>query len=96
MKKFIFFASSLHYIQICNYTLNHDHKFKTMIVFKDVRVPKSKRVYVFFFLECFEHMNPFLWNILKFTKELKQLGVHTFDKEERTLKQKNHLSTCFF
>jgi len=44
-------------------------RFKTIIVFKDTQVLKSKRVYVFLFFECFEHMDPFLWNILKFTKK---------------------------
>jgi len=67
---------ALHYSQIYNFTLNHDYKFKIIIMFKDIWVLKSKRVYVFLFLECFEHMNPFLWNILKFTRKLKQFGKH--------------------
>jgi len=32
--------------------------------------------YVFLFFECFEHMDPFLWNILQFTKKLKWFGEH--------------------
>jgi hypothetical protein len=69
-------------------------RFKTIIVFKDTQVLKSKRVYVFLFFECFEHMDPFLWNILKFTKKWKQFGEH-FDKGKGLLIFKNHLSTCF-
>jgi hypothetical protein len=56
---------TLDYSQIYNFTLNHDYKFKTIIMFKDVWVSKFKKVYVFLFFECFEHMDPFLWNILK-------------------------------
>ncbi len=33
--------------------MNHDYNFKTIIVLK----------------QCFEHMDPFLWNMLKFTKK---------------------------
>jgi hypothetical protein len=35
---------------------------------KDIWVLKSKNIYVYIFFECFEHMDPFLWNILKFKK----------------------------
>jgi hypothetical protein len=66
-----FLHQALHYIQIYNFTLKHDHKFKIIIVFKDVQIPKFKRVYVFLIFECFEHMDPLLWNILKSTKKLK-------------------------
>ncbi len=31
---------------------------------------------MFFFCECFEHMDPFLWNTLKFKKKLKRFGEH--------------------
>jgi hypothetical protein len=51
---------ALHCIQIYNFTLNHDHKFKIMIELKDVQVSKSKRIYVFLFFECFEHLDPSL------------------------------------
>jgi hypothetical protein len=67
---------ALHYSQIYNFTLNHDYKFKIIIVFKDIWILKSKRAYVFLFFECFEHMDLFLWSILKFTKKLKQFGKH--------------------
>ncbi len=63
---------ALHYSQIYNFTLNHDYKFKTIIVWKDILL-KSKMVYVFLFFEFFEHIDPFLWNILKFTKNLNDL-----------------------
>jgi hypothetical protein len=56
----IFLHQTLHYNQIHNFTVNHDYKFKTILVLKDVRVPKSKKLYVFLFFECFEHMDPFL------------------------------------
>jgi hypothetical protein len=72
---------ALHYSQICNFILNHDYKFKTIIVLKDVWISKSKRVYAFLFFKCFEHMDPFLWNILKFTKKLKWFGEHLIRKK---------------
>jgi hypothetical protein len=69
---FIFILhQALHYSQIYNFTLNHDYKFKTIIVLKDVQISKSKKNYVFLFFENFEHMDLFLWNILKFTIKLK-------------------------
>jgi len=37
---------ALHYSQIYNFTLNHDYKFKIIIMFKDIWILKSKRVYV--------------------------------------------------
>jgi hypothetical protein len=40
---------SLHYNQIYNFTLNHDYKFKTIIVFKDNQVLKFKRLYMYFY-----------------------------------------------
>jgi hypothetical protein len=67
---------TLHYSQIYNFTLKHDYKFKTRIMLKDIWVLKSKKAYVFFFFEFFEHMNPFSWNILRFTKKLKWFGEH--------------------
>jgi hypothetical protein len=76
IKTQFFLHQALHYSQIYNFTFNHDYKFKTIIVFKDIRILKSKRVYVFLFFECFEHMDPFLCNILKFTKKLKTFGEH--------------------
>ncbi len=56
-------------------------------MFKDVWVSKSKSIYVFLFFECFEHMDPFLWSILKFTKKIEMIEW-TFDKEKGLLKQK--------
>jgi hypothetical protein len=40
-----------------------------------------KGIYILVF-ECFEHMDPFLWNILKFTKKLKQFGEHLIMKKD--------------
>jgi hypothetical protein len=39
-------------------------------------------------------MDPFLWNLLMFTKKLKQFGEHLI-KEKGLLIQKTHMSTCF-
>jgi hypothetical protein len=39
-------------------------------------------VYVFLFFECFELMDPLLWNILKFTKKLKQFGEHLIKEKD--------------
>jgi hypothetical protein len=71
IKTHLFLHQALHHNYIYNFTLNHNYKFKTIIMFKDVWVSKSKRIYVFLFFEHFEDMDPFLWNILKFTKNLK-------------------------
>jgi hypothetical protein len=35
-----FLHQALHYSQIYNFILNHDYKFKTMIMFMDVRISK--------------------------------------------------------
>jgi hypothetical protein len=72
---------ALDFSQIYNFALSHDYKFKTKIVLKDVWVSKSKSIYVFLFFECFEHMDPFLWSILKFTKNLKWFGEHLIRKK---------------
>jgi hypothetical protein len=74
MKNQMFLHQALDYNQIYNFTLDHDYKFKIIIMFKNVWVSKSKSVYVFLFFECFEHMDPILWNTLKFTKKLKWFG----------------------
>jgi hypothetical protein len=59
----LFLHQALHYSQIYNFTMDHDYKFKIIIMFKDVWITKSKSMYVFLFFECFEHMDPFLWII---------------------------------
>jgi hypothetical protein len=82
IKTQFFLHLDLHYSHIYNFTLNYDYKFKTIIVLKDVWVSKSKKVNVFIFLEHFEHMDPFLWNILKFTKKLKWFGEHLIRKND--------------
>jgi hypothetical protein len=82
IKSQIVLHQTLDYNQIYNFTLDHDYKFKIIIMFKDVWVSKSKSVYVFFFFECFEHMDPFLWNILNFTKKLKWFGIHLIRKND--------------
>jgi len=56
--------------------------FYCVFTLKDVWVSKSKSIYVFLFFECFEHMDPFLWNILKFTKKLKWIGEHLIRKND--------------
>jgi hypothetical protein len=84
----ILLHQALHYNQIYNFTLNHDYKFKTIIVFKDVWVLKFKRVYAFLFFECFEHMDPFLWNILKFTKKIQMIWCKFDKKKYFYIKQK--------
>jgi hypothetical protein len=45
-----FFSQALHYSQIYNFTLNHDYKFKTIIVLKDIQVSESKKYMYFNFL----------------------------------------------
>jgi hypothetical protein len=50
-------------------------------MFKDVWISKSKKVYVFLFFECFENMDPFLWNILKFIKYWKWFGEYLIRKK---------------
>jgi len=81
IKTQVFLHQGLGYTQIYNFTLDHDYKFKIIIVLKDVWVPKCKSVYVFMFFECFEHMDPFFWNILKFTKKLIWFGEHLIRKK---------------
>jgi hypothetical protein len=66
IKTHMFLHQTFDYSQIYNFTLDHDYKFKIIIMFKDDWVSKSKSIYVFLFFEFFEHMDPFLWNILKF------------------------------
>ncbi len=81
IKTQFFLHQTLDYNQIYNFTLHHDYKFKIIILLKDVWVSKSKNVYVFLFFESFEHMDPFLWNILKFKKNLKWFGEHLIKKK---------------
>ncbi len=90
IKTQIFLHQALDYSQIYYFTLDHDYKFKIVIVLMDVWVSKSKSVYVFLFFECFEHMDPFLWNILNFFFKIEMIWW-TFDKEKGLLKQK---TTC--
>jgi hypothetical protein len=78
----LFLHQAFHYSQIYNFILNHDYKLKTIRVFKDVWNSKSKKVYVFLFFECFEHMDLFLWNILKFPQKMKWFGEHLIMKKD--------------
>jgi hypothetical protein len=55
---------------------------------------KSKNIYVFWFFECFEHMDPFSWNILKFAKKLKWFGEHLIKK--KTFETKKSPMHTFF
>jgi len=68
-----FLHQALDYSQIYNFTLDHDYKNKIIIMFKDVWVTTSKNISIFLFFECFEHVDPFLWNILKFTKKIEMI-----------------------
>ncbi len=77
-----FWHQTLDYSKIYNFTLDHDYTFKIIKVHKDVWISKSKSVYVFLFFECFEHMYPSLWNILKFTKKLKWFSEHLIRKKD--------------
>jgi DNA modification methylase len=43
-----------------------------------------------YFLNFFEHVDPFLWNILKFTKKLKWFGEHLIRENDFWYKQ----TTC--
>jgi hypothetical protein len=38
IKTLFFLHQALHYSQIYNFTLNHDYKFKTIIMFKDIQI----------------------------------------------------------
>jgi hypothetical protein len=82
IKTQLFLHQTLDDSQIYNFTFDHGYKFKIIIVLKDVWVLKSKSIYLFLFFECLEHMDPFLWNILKFTKKLKWFGEHFIRKKE--------------
>jgi hypothetical protein len=35
-------------------------------------------VYVFLFFECFEHMDPFLWNILRWAQQSQNITKATY------------------
>jgi hypothetical protein len=87
---------ALHYSQIYNFILNHDYKFKVIIAFKYAWASKFKKVYVFLIVECFKHMDPFLWNILKFTKKLKRFGEYLIRKKNFWNKKKSHVHILFF
>jgi len=95
IKTHFFVYQALHYSQIYNFTLNHDYKFKTIIVLKDVRISKSKKVYVFLFFENSEHMDLCLWNISKFTKKLKWFGEVLIKKRTFEI-EKPHVHELFF
>ncbi len=60
----------------------------------NIWILKSKNVYIFKIFECFEHMDPFLWNIFKFTKKLKRFNEHLI--REMTFDLKNSLVHIFF
>jgi hypothetical protein len=51
--------------------------------------------YVFLFFEIFEDMDIFLWNILKFTKKLKQFGELLIKKRTFEI-EKPHVDKLFF
>jgi hypothetical protein len=88
-----FLHQTLDYSQIYNFTLDHGYKFKIIIMFKDVWLSESKSTHIFLFFESFEHMDPFLWNILKFTKKLNWFVEHLIRKKK--LKQKTTYPHAF-
>jgi hypothetical protein len=49
IKTQFFLHQALDYSQIYNFILDHDYKFKIIIVLKDVWVSKSESAYVIFF-----------------------------------------------
>jgi hypothetical protein len=55
---------------------------------KDIWILKFKNVFLLY--QCFEYMDPFLWNVLKFTKKLKQFGEHLIKEKDFWLKK----TTC--
>jgi hypothetical protein len=93
IKTQFFFHQALHYGQIYNFTFNHEYKFKTIIVFKDIRILKSKRVYVFFFWMFWTH-GSILVEYIKIHKKIENIWW-TFNKGKKLLMQKNYLFTCF-
>jgi hypothetical protein len=64
-------------------------------VLKDIWISKSKKVYVFLLCKCFEHMGPFLWNILKFTNKLKWFSEYSTRKKDFWNKKKPHVHLLF-
>jgi IS4 transposase len=52
IKNQLFLHQAIDYSQIYNFTLDYDYKFKTIIMFKNVWISKSKSVYVSLFFEC--------------------------------------------
>jgi len=58
---FIFFLDQvLHYSQMLNFALNHDHKFETIIMIKDVQIIIIKMGESIKDFGWFEHIDPFL------------------------------------
>jgi hypothetical protein len=89
----IFLHQTLHYSKIYNFSLNLDHKFKTIIMLKDIRVSKSKRIYVFF-LGMFWTHGSFLVKYIEVHQKIETIWW-TFDKEKGLLKQKTTCSHVF-
>ncbi len=85
--KYIYIYQILHYNQMYNFALNHDHKFGPIIMIKNVQVSKWKGHMQFFF-EWFEHMEPFLWNMLELIKKLITFGAHLIRKNDFWKKEK--------
>jgi hypothetical protein len=76
-----------------NFTLDHDYKFKTIIMFKDVWISKSKKIYAFFFGMFWTH-GSLLMESIKVHKKNETIRW-TFDNEKKLLIQKNHMCACF-
>jgi hypothetical protein len=81
IKTQLFLHEVSHYIQIYNFTLNRDYKFKTVIMFENVWILNFKRVYIFLVFEYFEHMDPFLW-VYQSSKKKFEMILWTFERKK--------------
>jgi len=56
---------------------------------------QNLKAYMFLFFWMFEDMDPFLWNILKFTKNLKWYGEHLIKETKKVETKKPHVHMFF-
>jgi len=94
IKTQFFLHQALDYSQIYNFILDHDYKFKIIIVLKDVWVSKSEIAYVIYFFWMFWTYGSLLVEYIKVHEKFEMIWW-TFDKEKGFLKQKNDMSTHF-
>jgi hypothetical protein len=62
--------------------LNWTSDLKLNMAYNMIKIQFFLHQPLFLFFECFEHMDPFLWNILKFTKKLKRFGKHLIKEKD--------------